>query len=59
MSHLRSGTTVRELVLMLCRHELTERGVVPSVGALDEADRVLALLEARPFFRHDKYEEIP
>lgn len=58
MSHLTSGTTVRELVLMLCRDELTERGVVPSVGALTEADRVLASLDARAFFRHDECVQI-
>jgi Saccharopine dehydrogenase NADP binding domain len=59
MSHLTAGTTVRELALMLCRGELTERGVVPSVGALTEADRVLASLEGRRVFRHDESEEIP
>lgn len=59
MSHLTAGSTVRELVMMLCRHELTQRGVVPSVGALHEADRVLASLDARPFFRHDDEVEIP
>ena len=58
MSHLTAGSTVRELALMLCRRELTERGVVPSVGALAEADRVLSSLRARPFFRHDECEQI-
>lgn len=59
MSHLTAGSTVRELVLMLCRGELAQRGVVPSVGALTEADRVLAALEARPFFRHDEQQDLP
>ena len=58
MSHLTAGSTVRELVLMLCRGELAQRGVVPSVGALHEADRVLASLETRPFFRHEETVEL-
>lgn len=58
MSHLTAGSTVRELVLMLCRDELTQRGVVPSVGALSEGDRVLAALGARPFFRRDEQQEL-
>jgi hypothetical protein len=58
MSHLTAGSTVRELVLMLCRRELTQRGVVPSVGALAEADRLSVSLEARPFFRRDECEPI-
>jgi hypothetical protein len=59
MSHLTAGSTVRELVLMLCRDELTERGVVPSVGALSEADRLILALEPRPFFRQDRSEAVP
>jgi hypothetical protein len=58
MSHLTVGTTVRELVLMLSRGELVQRGVVPSVGALDEADRVAASLRTRPFFRHDEQTDL-
>jgi hypothetical protein len=53
MAHLTAGTNLRELILMLCRGEVAERGVVPSVGVLESADALLAALETRPFFRRD------
>lgn len=49
MSHLTAGSTPREIALMLCRGEIEEVGVVPSVGTLSNAQEILGAIARRPF----------
>jgi hypothetical protein len=49
MSALTAGSTTLEVVLALGRHELTDRGVMGSVGQLAERDALISRLASREF----------
>jgi saccharopine dehydrogenase-like NADP-dependent oxidoreductase len=49
MSHLTAGSTPREVILTLATGQLPDTGVIPSVGALTDADQILERVLARPY----------
>jgi hypothetical protein len=49
MSHLTAGSTPLEIIRALGRDELSDRGVVPSVGALKERNLLIRRLASREF----------